>query len=95
MGAAHTKMKPNIDIEKYRKILNQESLLQTVLLQANKSNLKNITKSGLKEIQSWSFLIVKQMLTDLVQTARQSRSVAELCPVTAPIGTKRNFMAES
>lgn len=66
-----------------------------MLLQANKSNLKNITKSGLKEIQSWSFLIVKQMLTDLVQIARQSRSVAELCPATAPVGMKRHFLAES
>jgi len=45
--------------EKFRySLLDFEKLMLTVKLSANRNNLVNITKSGIKQVQIWSFYLV-------------------------------------
>lgn len=63
-------------------------------LSANKQNFQNITKSGLRQIQFWTFHIVKGIIKDLVQTTRDARGALEVCPKNAVLGQQRHFVVE-
>ena len=65
--------------EKFRySLLDFEKLMLIVKLCANRNNLVNITKSGIKQVQIWSFHLISQILRDLVYHSRESRSQHQL-----------------
>lgn len=78
MSEAHIPCNSKI-FEKYRyNLIEANRLQELVKLSANKHNLVNITKSGLREVQTWAYHIINKMVLDLVQSARDGRGMKEM-----------------